>query len=305
MSSFQQLGLKYQINFNVWHCIEAQFLLQPLLYHQTAIALCKFFFSLLNSFLFFFLFYIFAVEANQAYKTEDNPSLYINDAIWKEVRHYLIPNDHPIKENLDQIFSSSRVLANQESMRLAGFTSPQPQPETKVVVTKHRDLPGYIFKAYLDVIKNIRGNSEYIYLIKRIRGALLVQKSIKTHHYEHLFKVPQKWLYLLPDHFPPPPCCNHKMFILVEEDMDIFNNSENKKLWGSELVTKELLRALYTVAYEVGLADIKPDNCPFSKDGKVAFVDTQGHGKRRIDYNKLTFYLSPPMQAYWKNLNQR
>jgi hypothetical protein len=63
------------------------------------------------------------------------------------------------------------------------------------------------------------------------------------------------------------------MFILVEDDMNIFGKRKNEKLWKSQWVIKELLKAIYTVTTEISLSDsTKLDNCPFSRDGRVAFV---------------------------------
>ena len=107
----------------------------------------------------------------------------------------------------------------------------------------------------------------------------------------------------LPDEPSPPPHCLRKLFLLLEDDMDIFSDHKNEKLWGSEWVTHELLDAFYTVTTELVLADsTKPANSPFSRDGKVAFVDTQHFYRKQMKYYKLTSYLSPSMRVYWENL---
>jgi hypothetical protein len=68
-------------------------------------------------------------------------------------------------------------------------------------------------------------------------------------------------------------------------------------------VTPELLKALYTVITELGLFDCaKPANCPISKDGRVAFVDTQSYHSKKVKYHKLTHFLSPNMRQYWLSL---
>lgn len=261
----------------------------------------------------------YRIEAIQERKA--NPSAYVKDDVWEEIQEYLIPDDHPVKGKLDQIFSSSRAFADQKSMKRAGFAPAKPESHTGIIVTRHPMLQGYVIKAYLDDAAYLKGRPEYIYWCRRVKGARLVQKVITAHGYEHLFKVPRKWIYLLPDEpsppfpdeplppFPdepsPPSKYLRKVFILVEDDMNILNNKKNEKRWKSKRVSKELLKGLYTITTESGLSDsTKPDNCPFSKDGKVAFVDTQTFNRGYVKYDNLKPYLSPSMKAYWEKITE-
>ena len=70
-------------------------------------------------------------------------------------------------------------------------------------------------------------------------------------------------------------------------------------------VNPEWLHMVYTIVQEVGLSDsLLPCNIPFSKDGRMAFVDMEYHHKWPIPFDKITPHLSPPMQYYW-NLHVR
>ena len=63
---------------------------------------------------------------------------------------------------------------------------------------------------------------------------------------------------------------------------------------------KRIVRIFLT---EEGLKDsVFPDNIPFTKDGKMAFIDTEHHHLWPVDYYRLERYLSPEMKTYWKNL---
>lgn len=245
------------------------------------------------------------LELTRVFETDvqdHSPSQYVSDQVWQEVRDFIIPNDHPIKYRLDAIFSASRAFYDFQSMEAAGFTATIPQHHTGIIVTRHPELKGYVIKAYLDIQEYHSGKPEYYFWKKRAIGAQLIRKSIEEHNYGHLLKVPQKWLYLIPDDPAPLPGLP-KMFILVEEDMDIYDSETNKELWGSQIVTKKLLKSFYNVITELGLFDCaKPDNCPISKDGRVAFVDTQCYHFKKVKYHKLTPYLSPSMKKYWKKL---
>ena len=243
------------------------------------------------------------IQAEQERPPNENPSIYVSKEVWEQVRDYLMPNDHPIKEKLDQIFLRSRALVDKKSMKAAGFAAAKPQHHTQIIVTRHPELKGYVIKAYRDDQDYHSGKPEHYFWIKRAIGAQLIQESITAHKYEHLFKVPKKWIYVLPDNPPPSPNYLRKMFILVEEDMELMDNKRNKKIWGSKWITQELLQALYTIATELGLFDCtKPSNCPFSIDGRVAFIDTQSFHKKRVKYHNLTPYLSPSMRSFWEEL---
>lgn len=107
----------------------------------------------------------------------------------------------------------------------------------------------------------------------------------------------------MPKHIYPFERCLTKNFILIEEDMEIYNDSENENLWRSNVVTKELLSSLYMILQNLALHDCaKPSNIPFSHDGRIAFIDTLTWNEWSVKYKKLTPYLSPEMQKYWQQL---
>jgi len=222
-----------------------------------------------------------------------------------QVAPYLLPQDHPIKPLLDVLFSSSRATFNLETLEKAGFSKTSPRKFTKLIVTRHPAIPGYVFKLYLDAQRFHKDLAEHHFWILRVQGSELVRSIIAAHGLESSFKVPYKWIYPLPKH--PKPSKNYypKHYILVEEDMYLLKDSDNKALWASSYVSQPLLQALYLILKQAGLYDCaKPDNIPFSVDGRIAFIDTQTHSHTNVDYNKLTPYLSPANQAYWKSLDE-
>ncbi len=258
-------------------------------------------------FIFFCMLFCFqgGAEAGQKKLKEGSPSRYVSKSVWKSVKGYLIPDDHPVKQKLDDIFSSSRVLYDQDSMVAAGFDASLPQHHTQIIVAKHPELRGVVIKAYLDVQEHYKNKPEEYFWIKRIKGAGLIQKYIESHRYNHLFKVPKKWLYLLPDEPPPPENSMRKRFILIAENMELHDEETNESIWRSEKVDEQFLEAFYRVTTDLTLVDsAKPDNCPFSIDGKAAFIDTEWYQVGYVKYFKMTPYLSPSMQNYWKKLTK-
>lgn len=228
---------------------------------------------------------------------------YVKKDVWKRVAPFLLPEDHPVKPALDNIFSSSRVTLSVKTMQKAGFQNPIPRKWTHLVVTKHPKVPGYIFKIYLDAQRYFGGKKEYDFWIMRIEGRNAVLNEIEKNGFQETFKTPKKWIYLLPELPAPPGEFLRKDFILVEEDMEIFEKKENEALWTSSLVTEEKLLQLYTILENLGLHDCaKPDNAPFSRDGKIAFIDTQTLYYWPVSYKKMTPFLSKELQPYWNQL---
>lgn len=222
--------------------------------------------------------------------------------IAKLVDPYLLPEHHPVKASLDRLFSENRVILNLKNLQKAGFNKVKPRKFTKLIVTKHPDFPGYVFKLYLDAQGFHKDLPEYHYWILRIQGVEKIRQEIAVRGLEHYFKVPKKWIYALPRKPVPPKGYANKHYILVEEDMDILANEENKELWKSDYVTRDLLNELYGILKTVGLHDCaKPDNIPFARDGRIAFIDTQSHGME-VEYKKLNPFLSKENLIYWKTL---
>lgn len=220
-------------------------------------------------------------------------------------QEYLLPSNHPIKPSLDYLFSQSRALLNLENLEKAGFEYSPPRKFTNLIVAKHPALPGYIFKLYLDAQRFHKDKPEHHFWILRVQGSILVRQQIAAARLDSFLKVPQKWIYKLPSKPAPALGYMRKSYILVEEDMDLVSKEHNEALWSSSFVSKELLNAVYQILTIVGLSDCaKPDNIPFSTDGRIAFIDTQTFG-RKVPYKNLEKWLSEENKIYWKVLTDQ
>lgn len=244
-------------------------------------------------------------DTSASQSSQKPSSKFLSTEVWEIVANYMMPNNHPIKEKLDQIFSASRVFCNLNSMQAAGYAPTTPQRNSQLIVTRHPAFKGFVFKAYLDTQSYFQKEPEYLHWVKRVKGANSIRQSIKKHHYRHLFKVPKKWLYFLPDTPSPPKQCLRKLFVLVEEDMNICDKIENNKIWKSETVTKEFLNAFFTIITDVGLRDTSPANCTFSRDGRIAFVDTESCDRSPVKHEPVLRCLTKKMQKHWLNLFQQ
>lgn len=225
------------------------------------------------------------------------------EQIKQTIAPYLLPSDHPVKPFLDALFGSSRVIFNLETLEKAGFKKSSPRKFSKLIVTRHSALPGYIFKLYLDTQRYHKEQGEYVSWILRVQGCEQVRNTIAQLGLEAFFKVPKKWIYILPKYPEPKSSYYPKYTVLVEEDMFLVSKKENEALWASSFVTESLLNDVYLILKKVGLYDCaKPDNIPFSQDGKIAFIDTETFGRSTVCYENLCSFLSESNRMYWESL---
>lgn len=227
-------------------------------------------------------------------------SSFVPSNVWEQLKPHFLPEDHELKSALDTIFSKHRVTENKSKLKKAGFTILSKGEWSRALVVKHKKLKGYVLKIYLDTEPKIKDWERWI---DRIGGVAALKKAIQSYRFERFFEVPKKWVYPLPD-FPSPSFdTNRKGFILIAEEISLDKSSEKK--WKSKKITHELLDALYTILSTQGMCDcVYSFNLPFSKNGKVAFIDTEYHHCWPVHYEKFTQSLSKSLQPYWKMLIQ-
>lgn len=228
---------------------------------------------------------------------------YVSEAVWDEVTPYLMPNFHPIKPLLDKMFSKKRILQNKRTLWEAGFEKAIVQPFSQIIVTTHKDFPGYIFKLNTDNQGYRRDKPEYYFWLLRTTGAALIREKIAEKKWEAFFTVPHKWIYPLPAYPKAAKGSIQKNFILVEERMNILSPEKNRERWRSKNIKKQHLDMLFHIVTDLGLIDCsKPENIPFCVDGKIAFVDTNSHSLPPSGYEKLFRIIKEPLRSYWQKL---
>ncbi len=245
---------------------------------------------------FLFIIALFLLNCLSAYPHNPNvPAEY-----WIQTEPYFLPKDHPIKAKLDKIFSKRRVTESTASFEKAGFGKVKLNPKGNLVLGRHRELTGFLVKAFLDEQAPC---CEWYNWIQRIDGANAIRDCIKRNGFKD-FVIPKKWIYPLPEKPAPDPSLGpqRKNFILIVEDMRISSNDANLKAYKSK-ISKKHLEQLFVIIEEVGLLDsVYPDNIPFTTKGKIAFIDTEHHHHELIPLQILNHFLSPSMQAYWNKL---
>ncbi len=223
----------------------------------------------------------------------------VSEEVWKQVRPYLLPENHPAWSKLNRIFCNSRATLSPEEFKKAGFRRWRPGRWSRVAASSHPECQEYFIKAYCDTELGIL--YDWKKWIHRIKGAQMIRQCIKDNHLQENFKVPHKWIYPLPKYPAPPNSSRYlqKNFILICENMRIQEHSKNEKMYKKNM-TRKLMDGLYCILQTCGLYDsVYAFNIPFCKDGRIAVIDTEYHHKWPVPFSKLTHYFSKDMKPYW------
>lgn len=231
---------------------------------------------------------------------ETNP--YISNLQRELIRPFLMPADHPMKLNMDDIFTNARVTLNEKSFRKAGFSILYNQPRSFILVGRHSLLPNYLVKANLDITCEEKDNEPaWKWLVYRCIGAGQIRNIINQNNFEYCV-VPNKYLYPLPPEPSPPKGKKYdrKIIVLLVDDMHLVDSNTNLLFWKT-IVTPEHLNELYTVISQANGRSYRADNIPFTVERKIAFVDTE-YPTAKPDYSHIKKYLSDDMRRYWEEI---
>jgi len=224
---------------------------------------------------------------------------WVSHGVWEHLQPYLLPLDHPLKPTLDKMFRAARITENKATFIGAGFLF-HDRVGRRRVIARHPKMVGYLIKTYLDTHKT--SVEDGLIWLNRIKGAKQFQNSIDKHGYSHIMKVPRKWLYPIPGRRSRSPY--PKGYALIVEDMNTLSHHANYQKYATE-VTKEQLQAIYVMLTENKAFDcIHIFNIPFCKDGKIAFIDTEGLNADHhpISYWKMTDKIPHHLRSYWEKL---
>ncbi len=229
-----------------------------------------------------------------------NPHVPKNE--WDEAKKYFLPSNHPARSKLDRLFSSRRVTQTPDTFKDSGFKRFRPGRFNRIMASTHSQLKEYFIKAFADSELGIK--NDWMRLRHRIHGSMVIRECITKHGYQKMFKVPHKWLYPLPENPSPPSSQSYlrKNFILVAQNMRILEHKQNNKAYKNK-ITEKTLDAMYTIFMECGLYDsVFNFNVPFTKDGPLAFIDTEYFYRWPINLSKMSKYFSSDMRKYWEFL---
>lgn len=108
---------------------------------------------------------------------QNNP--YLDKKTKKLMSPYLLPLDHAVKPKLDTLFSH-RVISSKQTLLSAGFEIIASKESSFITVARHPDIPGYVFKLYLDSEKRTKKHVPHCeWLTRRCIGAEKIRNIIK------------------------------------------------------------------------------------------------------------------------------
>lgn len=233
---------------------------------------------------------------------EKEPPFQIPEEIDLAMRPYYLPASHEMYPELESIFSKTRVTLDESLFTKAGFQILDKRPRSFILVAKHKKLPGYLLKAYLDNEKRKKqGKESWKWLTLRCKGAAKVRNIIRQNNIQH-FVVADKWIYPLPANPSPPnsPIYTRHLAALLVTDMELVNEKRNLHAW-YHYVTKKHLDELYVIMSRAKGSSYRPDNISYNIHGKFAFIDTE-YPSRGPDYESIREFLKPAMCKYWDRL---
>ena len=205
-------------------------------------------------------------------------------------RYLFKPNSKELSI-FEQLFTNPNLFDSPEEMRTAGFNVNQRVHEELMVAT-HPELKRYIFKKYTNKIPHDVQLAKYIH---RINGANTIAKTLAKYEIQHII-VPKKGLYRLPSQF------GEDTYLVVAEYLDICKGDDHRSGENGQCyynISKEVLHELILVMHALGGCDAWPRNQPFTRDGKIAFVDTEHVGEKERHFARhIIPRLNPKMQKY-------
>jgi len=223
------------------------------------------------------------------------------------VAPYLIPEDHPVKPILDEIFSV-RASETLTSLRKAGFMNLQPR-KRGLIVTEHPSLPGYIIKVYCDYsghsynqfTKSYQMQDEHLEFVGRLEKRNLIESIIDHYGFEE-FILPKKWIYPIPTEVNP--LHNHtrikKFYLIVAEKLDILDPFETREIW--KQVDQDYIHKFFLVYRDARLQDVGSANQCFTPSGHLAFIDTKDWSEETFKPLKSPYFLPYEHKMYWNQL---
>ena len=177
-------------------------------------------------------------------------------------------NDHsPPEIDLDRLFRDKSVFDSSDDMRDAGFTVIRESKREKVVVARHRLAHGFLFKKFLRDVSLSREEQLAVYE-ERVNGARALRAHLEALQIQRIV-VPRKWICELPARFSVGKKPEH---IVIVDRFDILGPEESERCY--RRMDKDQLRDLCTVFFAFRRVDFTAKNAPFTRDGRIAFIDT-------------------------------
>jgi len=173
--------------------------------------------------------------------------------------------------DLGILFSNPAMFESRATWQAAGFTIIAGNHDSEILVASHPSARGVLFKKFTS--KKSAGDQLRNYQL-RVEGARKLRAFVAGKHLERIV-VPQKWIHQLP---------GSMSHILVVEHVDVLPRSATQEAYSD--IDERTLRDLCVVVRAFPGLDSGARNMLLTKDGKIAFIDTERWDEKRERSNR-------------------
>jgi len=202
-----------------------------------------------------------------------------------------MPSDPDLPElDYRRLFRDPDMFDSVGAFEDAGFSVIRRKRDTTIMVGRYKGIDDFLFKKYNAHAKSLEDQLENY--STRVAGAQALRAFIEQHQLRHI-TVPRKWRYELPPEFGKA----HRKYVessyvLIVERLDVLSETKNEKAYRD--IDKDVLKDLCTVLFRFRGLDSTAKNMPFTKDGQIAFIDTEGWDGSREERLRYVGKLLPP-----------
>ena len=150
----------------------------------------------------------------------------------------------------------------------------------KILVVGHELTPRFLFKKYGSSDRQ-SPRAQLEKYQNRVAGASLLRSHIVKNGLRHVV-VPQKWICALP---AEPGSKGQSTHVLVVERHKIRDADESAQCY--RRIGAEAACELCTILFAFRGLDFKARNAPFTRDGKISFIDTEHTAQVQLSRKKL------------------
>jgi len=185
----------------------------------------------------------------------------------------------PIYGQLPGLFTDKKMFDSVDDFEDAGFKI-VPHAPHKMMAASHKSAPGYLFKKYNN---DTDGTEQLRNYMRRIEGARMLRGFIEERGFTQLV-APRKWLYELPADFP-------QRYLLVVDKLDIVSKESTQRAY--HRIGKDQMRELAVVLYYFRGLNSTTANLPFTRESKIAFIDTERWSNNKDFLRHVGMHLRP------------
>lgn len=176
-----------------------------------------------------------------------------------------MPFDDPARLDLDALFRDENMFDSRRAWDAAGFRVVSRDNDGKIMVARHPQVAGLLFKKYVDDVDQKEQTKNYE---RRLEGSRRLRAFADSKQLARIV-VPHKWILKLPSSFSRKETSQ----VLVVEQIELLDDRQTKAAYHS--LDPGLLVELCTVLHRFRGMDSIAKNLPFTVDGRIALIDTE------------------------------